>query len=91
MLMKTLGALGVLLIVLWTIGPGAVLAQAQTTLSAEEKLEQEFNDPLSTLPQVLVRDSYTPANYGPRTPQSCVRNDETNQVIIRPLIPRIPG
>jgi len=91
MLMKTLGALGVLLMVLWTIGPGAVLAQAQTTLSAEEKLEQEFNDPLTTLPQVLVRDSYTPANYGPCTPQVlCFRNLETNQFIIRPLIPRIP-
>ena len=89
--MKILGALGVLLMVLWTIGPGAGFAQAQTTLSAEEKLEQEFNDPLSTLPQLLVRDSYTPANYGPCTPQSCVRNDETNQLIIRPLIPRIPA
>ena len=77
--------------VLWTISPGAGFAQAQTTLSAEEKLEQDFNDPLTTLPQVLVRDSYTPANYGPCTSQSCVRNDETNQFIIRPLIPRIPA
>src|SRR5262249_36270484 len=31
---------------------------------AEEKLEQDFTDPLTTLPQVIVRDSYTPANYG---------------------------
>ena len=92
MLMKTLGALGALLMVLWTISPGAGFAQAQTTLSDEEKLEQDFNDPLTTLPQVLVRDSYTPANYGPdlARPQSCVRNYETNQLIIRPLIPRIP-
>ena len=69
-------------------------ACAQTTpapvLSDEEKLEQDFTNPLSTLPQVLVRDSYTPANYGPCTAQACVRNDETNQFIIRPLIPRIP-
>ncbi len=91
MLMKTLGAFGVLLMVLWTISAGAGVAQAQATLSAEEKLEQDFNDPLSTLPQVLVRDSYTPANYGPCTLQSCVRNDETNQLIIRPIIPRIPA
>ena len=46
MLMKTPGALGALLMVLWTIGPGAGFAQAQTTLSAEEKLERDFNDPL---------------------------------------------
>ena len=69
-------------------------ASAQVTSpsaeSAEEKLEQDFTDPLSTLPQVIVRDSYTPANYGPCTPLSCVRNDETNQFLIRPLIPRIP-
>ena len=85
-------SVGALLMVLWTISPGVGFAQAQTTLSAEEKLEQEFTDPLSTLPQLLVRDSYTPANYGPCTPQVlCFRNVETNQLIIRPLIPRIPA
>jgi hypothetical protein len=49
---------------------GVGIARAQTTLTAEEKLEQEFNDPLTTLPQLLVRDSYTPANYGPCTATS---------------------
>jgi hypothetical protein len=34
--------------------------------------------------------SRTPANYGPCTPLACVMDDETNQFIIRPLIPRIP-
>jgi hypothetical protein len=66
---------------------------AQTrTLTEEEKLERDFTDPLSTLPQVLVRDSYTPANYGPGpcTSQVCLRDYETNASIIRPLIPRIP-
>ncbi len=87
---KLTTALCALLMVLWAISPSPGLAQAQRTLSAEEKLEQDFNDPLTTLPQLLVRDSYTPANYGPCTPQSCVRNDETNQLIIRPLFPRIP-
>ena len=77
--------------VLWIINPCARFAHAQTTLTAEEKLEQDFNDPLTTLPQVLFRDSYTPANYGPCTSQSCVRNDETNQLIARPLFPRIPA
>jgi hypothetical protein len=63
----------------------ALAAQAQaapTALQQEEQLERDFTDPLSTLPQLLVRDSYTPANYG--------TNVETNQAIIRPLIPRIP-
>jgi hypothetical protein len=81
-----------LLVILWATVSLAGWAQAQTTLSDEEKLEREFTDPLSTLPQLIVRDSYTPANFGPGpcTPQSCLRNDETNQLLIRPLIPRIP-
>jgi hypothetical protein len=72
----------------------AGFAQAQTAptspLSDEEKLERDFTDPLSTLPQVIIRDSYTPANYGRCTPLACVRNDETNGFVIRPVIPRLP-
>ena len=70
-----------------------VLAWAQTPASPqaeEEKLEQDFTDPLTTLPQVVIRDSYSPANYGPCTPLACPRNEETNEFIVRPLIPRIP-
>ena len=67
------------------------LADAQTTLSDEEKLEQDFTNPLSTLPQLLIRDSYTPALYAPCTsPAPCWRDDETNSLIVRPLIPRFP-
>ncbi len=90
----TLGALGVVLMVLLTTSPSTVFSQTQVTPTSEEleqeKLERDFTDPLSTLPQLIVRDSYTPANYGPCTPQACFRNDQTNQVTIRPLIPRIP-
>jgi hypothetical protein len=57
-------------------------AQSPAGISAEEKLEQEFTDPLTTLPQLILRDSYSPANYG--TPV------QTNQAIIRPIIPRVP-
>ncbi|HTY55579.1 MAG TPA: hypothetical protein VMB26_10285, partial [Candidatus Binataceae bacterium] len=57
---------------------------------AEEKLEQDFTDPLTTLPQIIVRDSFSPANFGPCRPLLCFRNEETNAVIIRPLIPRVP-
>lgn len=48
----------------------------------EEQLEADFTDPLTTLPQVTVRDSYAPATYG--------TDAETNQIIVRPIIPRIP-
>ncbi|HTR62316.1 MAG TPA: hypothetical protein VMH37_11480 [Candidatus Binataceae bacterium] len=61
---------------------GGASAAAQQTLGSEEKLEQDFTDPLTTLPQLIVRDSYTPANYG--------SNLQTNQLIVRPIIPRIP-
>lgn len=60
----------------------AHFAVAQITLSREEQLERDFTDPLSTLPQLQIRDSYTPANYG--------TNVETNQLIVRPIIPRVP-
>ena len=75
-----------LLAILWITVAIAGIARAQTApIPAdieEEKLERDFTDPLSTLPQVLIRDSYTPANY--RT------GIQTNQLLIRPLIPRIP-
>src|SRR5215471_1524343 len=51
-------------------------------LTKDEKLEQEFTDPLATLPQLTVRDAYSPATYG--------TNVQTNQVIVRPIIPRVP-
>jgi hypothetical protein len=65
----------------------AGFGQAQTAPASEEtaqqQLERDFTDPLTTLPQVVVRDGYTPANYGTHL--------ETNQVLIRPIIPRIPA
>jgi hypothetical protein len=61
----------------------ARISGAQTaTLTREEKLEQDFTNPLATLPQLSIRDAYSPATYG--------TNVETNQVIIRPIIPRVP-
>ena len=66
--------------------------QPSSSLAEEEKLERDFTDPLSTLPQLIIRDIYTPANYGPGpcTPLACPRDYETNQLIVRPLIPRVP-
>ena len=77
-------------VMLPTVGLAQIQAAGSSTLSEQEKLERDFTDPLSTLPQLVVRDSYTPANYGPCTPRACPRDAETNQLIIRPLIPRVP-
>src|SRR3977135_2735049 len=59
----------ILLLALCAMEPAAGFAQAQATPTSvqpeEEKLERDFTDPLSTLPQLILRDSYTPANYGP--------------------------
>ena len=70
-------------IVLWMMGPLTYLAEAQTpSLAEEEKLVAEFTDPLTTLPQISIRDSFTPANFGTHV--------QTNQFIVRPIIPRVP-
>jgi len=69
----------------------AALAESEEPSSTAEttgvptgaaKLEQEFNDPLSSLPQLFVQDAYTPANYG--------TDAQTNRVIARLIVPRIP-
>jgi hypothetical protein len=85
--------LGALIVILWITLTIVGIARAQTVATpteSEQELERDFTDPLSTLPQVVVRDSYTPANFGPCTARLCFRNLETNLFLIRPLIPRIP-
>jgi len=47
-----------------------------------DKLAKEFTDPLTTLPQFFLQDSYTPKNYG--------TDAQTNRVIARVIVPRIP-
>jgi hypothetical protein len=59
------------------------VVRVEATATPEEKLEQEFTDPLSSLPQLSVRDAYSPANYG--------TDIQTNLLIIRPIIPRLPS
>ena len=71
-----------LLLVLWMIGPSAGFAQSQTTAAEEAKLELEFTDPLTTLPQIFVKDAYSPANFGTHV--------QTNEAILRAIIPRVP-
>lgn len=69
--------LGVLLI---GLRPGPAIAQASR--QPQETLEQAFTNPLTTLPQIVMRDAYSPATYGTHV--------QTNGVIVRPIIPRIP-
>jgi hypothetical protein len=51
-------------------------------LTKLQRLAIEFSDPLTTLPQLFLKDEYTPANYG--------TNAGTNGVIVRAIIPRVP-
>lgn len=57
-------------------------ARTDAPAASAVKLTEEFNDPLTTLPQIFIQDAYTPSNYG--------TDAQTNRVIIRPIIPRIP-
>ncbi len=67
---------------------GALAAHAEEEEGKEpaeeeaSKLEKEFNDPLTTLPQIFIQDAYTPANYG--------TDAQTNRVIVRAIVPRVP-
>jgi hypothetical protein len=80
---KVRAALCALWIVLWIMGPLRHSAQGQTTsLATEEKLIADFTDPLTTLPQISIKDAFTPANFGTHV--------QTNQVVVRPIIPRLP-
>ena len=72
----------VLLAVLWGIGLCPGFAQIQTTTRRLEDLAREFTDPLTTLPQVFLKDTFSPVNYG--------TDLQTNQVVARAIIPRIP-
>ena len=69
----------------------SLLCRAPAALAEEEeeetppskaKLAAEFNDPLTTLPQLFVQDAYTPSNYG--------TDAQTNRVIARLIVPRVP-
>jgi hypothetical protein len=72
----------VLLVGLVLFWASAASSQEETGGSDAQDLAREFNDPLTTLPQVFIQDAYTPANYGTRA--------QTNKVIARAIIPRIP-
>jgi hypothetical protein len=63
-------------------GAPTVLAGAEEAEPSKAKLAAEFNDPLTALPQLFVQDAYTPSN--------CGTDAQTNRVIVRLIVPRIP-
>ncbi len=56
-----------------------VAAQAS---SREERLAKDFTDPLTSFPQLFVQNAYTPSNFGTKA--------QTNRVVARLIVPRIP-
>jgi hypothetical protein len=48
----------------------------------KKKLAAEFNDPLTALPQIFVQNAYTPSSYG--------TDLQTNRLIARLIVPRVP-
>jgi len=65
----------------------AALAQAETpdpnaAEPAAAKLAAEFNDPLTTVPQIFLQDAYGPESYGTEA--------QTNRLNVRLIVPRIP-
>jgi len=62
--------------------PTSVLADDADAPKDRSHLAQDFNDPLTVVPQLAIQDAYTPATYGTKA--------QTNRLIVRPLIPRVP-
>lgn len=62
--------------------PPAALAAAEDPGPSAAELAREFNDPLTVVPQVFLQDAYTPSSYG--------TDAQTNRVIGRIIVPRVP-
>lgn len=77
-----LSACVVVLITALLPSPESAAAQEEIDTSSTSELAREFTDPLTALPQLFVNDVYTPANYGTEA--------QTNRVIVRAIVPRIP-
>ena len=60
----------------------AAVADGEAPSESAARLVEDFNDPLTTVPQIFLKDTYTPANFG--------TDDQTNRLIARLLIPRGP-
>ena len=61
---------------------GVAVADGEAPSERAARLVEEFNDPLTTVPQIFLKDVYTPANFG--------TDAQTNRLLARLLIPRVP-
>lgn len=80
------------LAVAWLVAP---LVLGQSAARAEEAVQEEastptpsdvaaeFSDPLTTLPQIFLKDAYTPESYG--------TGAWANRLTARVIVPRVPG
>jgi hypothetical protein len=59
-----------------------VPAQVDAANSRTAELSRDFNDPLTTVPQLFVQNAYSPSNFG--------TDAQANRVIARLLVPRVP-
>ena len=75
--------LGVLLAASLLARAPSTLAQARIANPRTVEVAEDFSDPLTTVPQFLMQDAYTPANYGTAA--------QANRVIARLIFPRVPG
>jgi hypothetical protein len=74
--------LGAVLALLLSAARPAVAGDEEAPSAKVERLAKDFSDPLTTVPQVFLKDIYGPSNYGTEA--------QTNRVIARLLIPRVP-
>lgn len=56
--------------------------EAEAPSRSVATLSKEFSDPLTTLPQLSLQNIYTPQNFG--------TGANTNRLVLRPIIPRVP-
>jgi hypothetical protein len=71
-----------LLALVLSCAPPTALAEDESSESSAAQLADEFSDPLTTLPQVFLKDVYTPATYG--------ASGSINRVVARLIVPRLP-
>jgi hypothetical protein len=69
-------------VVLLLVAAAAWAEEPASASSRAARLAEEFSDPLTTLPQVFLKDEYIPTSYGTEA--------QANRVVARLIVPRVP-
>ena len=69
-------------VVLFLVAAAAWAEEPASASSRAARLAEEFSDPLTTLPQVFLKDEYIPTSYGTEA--------QANRVVARLIVPRVP-